>query len=120
MIRNFAYLGFIFSSWLLLISCQNKKVYPQSNLDEAQGPVTFKKNIEVILLDKCLPCHGPKGDRASKYVEYNTAKTLVTGIIGRTSLPDGDPLKMPQNRPGLSKAQIELIRQWVKDGLLEK
>lgn len=81
--------------------------------------VSFKKDIFPILSDRCQPCHTKKGDRSNYYEEYNTAKTLFTGIIGRVKREIGDPLLMPKNGKKFSKAEMNLLAKWQDDGFLE-
>jgi hypothetical protein len=112
----------VFILILLNISSCSKNSITNSELtpEEASKVVTFNKNIKPLLTDKCSPCHTDKGERVNKYVEYNTAKTLLTGIMGRVTRASNDPLLMPQGGPRLSQAQIDLLNKWIDDGLLEK
>jgi hypothetical protein len=103
-----------------LLNCEkSKKVVPVSET-ETSKIITFNKDIKPILSSKCSPCHTAGGDRNNKYEDYNTAKTLLTGIIGRIIRDPSDPLFMPKNGEKLTKTQMDLINKWIEDGLREK
>ena len=106
---------------MMILSCKENNVAPTDNEpDILGGPVTFSKDIKPMFTSKCSPCHANGGDRNNKYVEYNTAKTLITGIIGRIIKDPSDPLFMPKNGTKLNKAEMDLVNKWIDGGLLEK
>jgi hypothetical protein len=107
---------------LFIFSCKENNVKPTEiePLIEDGSIITFNKDIKPMFIIKCSPCHAAGGDRVNKYVEYNTSKTLITGIIGRITKDVSDPLFMPKNGTKLNKTEMDLVNQWIKDGLLEK
>jgi hypothetical protein len=106
---------------LMILSCKENTIKPTDNETVTTSKfVTFNKDIKPMFVLKCSPCHAEGGDRNNKYVEYNTAKTLITGIIGRIKKDVSDPLFMPKNGTKLNKTEMDLVNKWIDDGLLEK
>ena len=106
----------------MILSCKENTIKPTEieSITQEGGLITFNKNIKPMFTAKCSPCHADGGDRNNKYVDYNTAKTLITGIIGRIIKESLDPLFMPKNGTKLNKAEMDLVNKWIDDGLLEK
>jgi hypothetical protein len=102
------------------LACTKKDISSLIEPESDSKFVTFNKNIKPLFTTKCGPCHVENGDRANKYNDYNTAKTLITGIIGRVIKPKTDPLFMPKNSEKLNNLEMALLRKWIDDGLLEK
>lgn len=87
----------------------------------------FRNQVAPILERHCVSCH--IGDDAKGKLSLETA-ALVTagGDSGPPIVPgnledsylleviSGDKPQMPKNAPPLSKAQVEILRRWVKDG----
>ena len=106
---------------VFLSSCKENAVKMDEIVPISQsGFVTFTKDIKPMFVLKCSPCHADGGDRVNKYVEYNTAKTLITGIIGRITKENTDPAFMPKNGVKINPTEMKLINKWIEDGLLEK
>ncbi len=119
--RKYQFIVTIMVFGIMILSCKENAVTPIDNEpDILGGPVTFNKHIKPMFIAKCSPCHADGGDRNNKYVDYNTSKTLITGIIGRIIKDVSDPLFMPKNGNKLNKAEIDLVNKWIDGGLLEK
>jgi hypothetical protein len=119
--RNHQFISIIIVFGLMILSCKENTIKPTDNEPVTLGGlITFNKNIRPLFTSKCSPCHADGGDRNNKYVDYNTAKTLITGIIGRITKDVSDPLFMPKNGTKLNKAEMDLVNKWIDDGLLEK
>jgi hypothetical protein len=99
---------------------------PASQLRAAQPP-DFGRDIFPILRRSCLECHGAKlqeanlrlDDRQSVFDHYSA---IVPGdaenseLYRRIALPAGHDEIMPAVGKPLTKAQTELIRQWINSG----
>lgn len=88
--------------------------------DESTTSVTYNRQIKPMLLSRCSPCHVAGGDRVNKWDNYNTTKTLITGIMGRVTRDPSDLLFMPKNGNKLTSDELKLLYKWIEDGLLEK
>jgi hypothetical protein len=94
------------------------------------GPVSFSNDIQPILNQNCVQCHG--GVRQKNGVSFIFREdALGTGKSGRRTIMPGHPdqselmrrvtssdpdARMPYHSPPLSPQQIKLLRQWIKEG----
>ena len=97
---------------------------------EAEGKVEFVKDIQPILQKSCLECHGPEKPKGklrldSKEAAFKGGKDGVVIVSGkadqsemyrRTTLPAGNDDVMPSKGDLLTKAQTDLIRDWINQG----
>lgn len=98
----------------------------------ASAEVDFTKDVKPILEQTCVRCHGPekpKGDlrldtRAGLLKGSKSSdKIVVPGkaddsrLYEVITLPKDDPARMPNEGDPLSKAQIEVFRNWINEGL---
>lgn len=96
----------------------------------AQAKVDFTKNIQPILQKSCYECHGPEKQKAklrldSKEAALKGGKDGVVIVPGqadksemyrRITLPAGNDDVMPSKGDLLTKAQTDLIRDWINQG----
>ncbi len=97
------------------------------------GGVSFQREIRPLLSDNCFFCHGPdekhrKADlrldtREGAFADLGGYHAIVPGkpeesaILQRMNHTDPDELMPPpESRKSLTKAQIDLVRQWIADG----
>jgi len=99
-------------------------------VSSAVGEIDFKQQVRPVLEVYCLKCHGdekPKGD-----LSLTTRANALKGGDGGTSLVPGEPDKsslytltilpedhddiMPPKGEKLSKAQQDLLKQWITEG----
>jgi hypothetical protein len=97
----------------------------------APAAVDFNKDIRPILEKTCLKCHGPVKPRAKLRLDSKagllkgstTGKVVEPGHPEKSMLyqlvikPKDDPERMPSMGEPLTKAQTNLIRDWIKEGL---
>lgn len=97
------------------------------------NPIDFNRQIRPILVEHCLPCHGPdekarkadlRLDKSSlNDIQTDGGKLITPGkpdesdLIARLSPNDAAKLMPPAKfaKP-LSKAQIQLLKDWVTQG----
>lgn len=94
------------------------------------APVSFRRQVAPILVAKCLGCHNEKqaknGLNMATYASLRRggkgegAEILVPGDPAASGLiesigPDASP-RMPIKQPPLSRAEIDLIETWVRQG----
>ena len=87
--------------------------------------IEFNRDIRPILSDRCFSCHGPDAAhrKAKLRLDVQNHDVAVPGkpdeslLIERITASDPDDLMPPPDfgKP-LSKAEIELLRTWVKEG----
>lgn len=96
----------------------------------ADTKVDFAKQIQPIFEKSCVKCHGPekqKGglrldDKAAALKGGKDAVAIVPGdtaksdLYRRITLPEGSDDVMPNQGTLLTKAETDLIRDWIKQG----
>lgn len=96
----------------------------------AAAKVDFQKQIAPILMERCVECHGPKAQKGDLRLdakahlfggeqdEWNVVpgKPDDSELLRRVALPAGDDEVMPEKGETLTKAQQELLRQWIAEG----
>lgn len=92
--------------------------------DERQ--VEFAKQIAPIFERYCVRCHSPgnnKGDVSLATFDDLKANDFVTAgdpgssyLIELVTSQDGEPPAMPKEGKPLSDAEVDLLRQWIKQG----
>jgi hypothetical protein len=98
----------------------------------AVGKVTFDKDVKPIFKKHCVSCHNserPRGD-----LDLSAFAGVMTGgMSGKVAIagkPDDSPLyllpahlgdpTMPPGKPKISQRELDLIRDWIAEGLVEK
>src|SRR5436190_1673444 len=96
----------------------------------AADKVDFAKQIQPILRQNCVKCHGPEKQKGklrldSKEAAMKGGKDGAVIVVGdadksefyrRITLPKGDDDIMPNEGDPLSKEQTDLVRAWIKQG----
>lgn len=95
----------------------------------AQTKVDFVKDIQPILEDRCISCHGPKKVKGKlrldteeltfkerEYPAVVRGKAAESELFLRITLPADDDDIMPNEGDPLTKAQTDLIRDWINQG----
>jgi len=100
---------------------------------DAPGAVQFDRDIRPILSDNCFNCHGPDAskrkakldlsDRNSAFAVRDGIASVVAGDLDKSELilritsQDADERMPPaKSKRKLSPKQIDLLKQWVKQG----
>jgi hypothetical protein len=76
----------------------------------APVPISFAKDVQPFL-QVCGNCHA--------YNTYSSAKANIDNILGRVQRQVGSAGFMPQSGIPLTRAQIDILKKWVDDGLKE-
>lgn len=124
MTRNVLFLLVLVSSKSLGIAADPpKKSFPQQ-------PVDFVRDIQPVLIEKCLSCHGPEMQESGLRVDVR--KTLLKGgdsetpaiipkqsgkslLMERVTAKDPDNLMPPEGKP-LTRTEIALFKRWIDSG----
>jgi hypothetical protein len=99
-------------------------------LTAADSKVDFVKDIQPILQQTCVKCHGEEKQKGKLRLDSREAAlkggkvgpALVAGdaekseMVRRINLPKSDDDFMPSEGEPLPKAQIDLIKEWIKQG----
>ncbi len=117
--------------WMILLAacCLAGNFHPVSFVNAAD-PVSFRKDIAPILLDRCVACHGPKkaegGYRADSFERAMKegdsaaagflAKNLDESEAFRRMTSDDEFERMPAESDPLPDEQIALFKRWIEEG----
>src|SRR2546426_1849851 len=96
----------------------------------AETKVNFSKDIQPILQQTCIKCHGTEKQKGklrldTKEAAFKGGKDGVVLVAGdaekselykRTILPKGHDDIMPNEGDPLTKAQTDLLRDWINQG----
>lgn len=88
--------------------------------DDEETPVTYVNDIAPIMSAACVSCHGspPTNGAPFALINFSQVSQRVNGIFNRMNLSSGSPGAMPPSGR-LPQSTIDLIQQWIDDGLLE-
>lgn len=79
--------------------------------------VTFQNDVRPLILQRCSSCH--TGGSQLNFTVYANASANINSILGRVQRPQGTTGFMPQSGAPLSSAEIQLLQDWLDDGLLQ-
>jgi hypothetical protein len=94
------------------------------------GEVLFARDVQPLFAKHCLLCHGPDQSEAglrldlaeTAYTELESGERAVvprrpeeSELLRRVTESD-ESMRMPPEGAGLSKKEIETLRQWIRDG----
>ncbi len=96
----------------------------------ADAKVDFVKDIQPLFQQSCIKCHGPEKQKGDLRLDSKTAAmkggkdgaVIVAGqadksdLYRRITLKAGDDDIMPSKGDPLTKAQTDLIKQWINEG----
>ncbi|MDQ3254819.1 MAG: tetratricopeptide repeat protein [Acidobacteriota bacterium] len=98
---------------------------PDAEASHTPGTLTFNKDIAPIIFRNCAGCHHPGGAGPFSLVNYQDVRKRAEQIAVVTErrymppwLPEPGHGEFADERR-LSDKQIEMIRQWIKDGAAE-
>lgn len=79
--------------------------------------VRFTPDILPLVQTNCTPCH--TGGSQPNWTVYNNAKNNINNMLDRVQRTEGALGFMPNGGTKLSTAEINLLQQWLTDGLVE-
>jgi len=107
---------------------------PQAMADDppARPSATFEQDVKPVFRKHCVNCHNaerPRGELdLSQYSGVMTGGT--SGKVAIAGKPDESPVytlpshlddpKMPPNKPKIPQRELDLIRDWIVGGMVEK
>jgi mono/diheme cytochrome c family protein len=103
--------------WLMSLCC---------SATAADEPIDFSKQVAPIFEQHCVRCHSPgnnKGDVSlATFDDLKSNEYVIAGdpegsyLIELVTSQDGEPPAMPKEAKPLSDAEVDLLRQWVRQG----
>ena len=77
--------------------------------------VTFSGDIKPLITQHCATCHtvGPQ----TLYTSYANASANINLILDRVQRTPGTGGFMPKNGTALTAAEIQLLKDWLAQGL---
>jgi hypothetical protein len=99
---------------IAIVTACKKQVGDTTLPAPSTGAKTTYVNVKPIIDVTCISCHNVSNKRG-EYYDYNTVKNSVAKII--SEIASGS---MPKGSAKLSTAELNVIKQWQADGLLEK
>ncbi len=113
---------FVIMFSLFLTSCSNDSDDDTGPIindpPPSNDPVTYTNTVKAIIDSNCLNCHTnpPVNSAPMALTTYTNVKDAVQnrGLIAQ--IESGD---MPVNASMLSSSQIQAVKDWQTDGLLE-
>jgi hypothetical protein len=98
----------------------------------AAEKATFGKDVRPVFKKHCVSCHNPERPRGDLDLSA-FAGVMAGGMSGKVAVagkPDDSPLyllpahlgdpKMPPGKPKISQRELDLIRDWIAGGMVEK
>ena len=96
----------------------------------AEGKVDFGKQIQPLLQETCIKCHGPEKQKGKLRLDSKDAAmkggkdgaVIVAGnaekseLYRRITLAKGDDDLMPNEGDPLTKEQTDLVKEWINQG----
>ena len=86
--------------------------------EQVDDLITFSKDIQPIIASNCLGCHSspPRNGAPFSLVTFDQVSTRSAGVLRTVSLQTGQPSAMPPSGR-IPQQSIDLIDQWIQDGL---
>ncbi len=103
---------------------------PAARAEESSPAVTFAQNIQPLLAQRCLECHGPDAQegglrldrRETALAELDSGDTAIvpgdpaaSALIERVASESAD-LRMPPEGEPLTHDEVEQLRKWIAAG----
>ena len=91
-------------------------------------PVSFARDVQPILSDKCYHCHGPDQEARATELRLDTRDGLASdtvapgkpnesAVVMRIFSSDEDVrMPPPESKASLTSEQKELLRRWIAEG----
>lgn len=99
---------------LFIYSCSSSS---EDDIIDPGNKTTYNANVKSIMSSSCTGCHGNPTSNGAPFslTTYGEVKPRAAGILAAISSG-----AMPKGGSKLPQSTINIIDQWIKDGLLEK
>ena len=105
----------------LLFSCSSNTYAELEEKVILEELVTYNSHVKNIIQNNCVSCHSVGNVAGFRpFTSYVLVKDAVLNIdlLDRIQKQNGEPGQMPQTGR-MAQNQINIILQWLEDGLLE-
>ncbi len=114
----------------VLLTCASSLFAAEPTAAEVAAKVSYSKQIEPLMRDKCQGCHQPAKPQG-RYEMTTFGRLVAGGESGSPAIVPGKPddsylielitvhdgkAQMPKKGEPLSQADIDLIRKWIEQG----
>ncbi|OWP75464.1 cytochrome c family protein [Flavobacterium oreochromis] len=113
--KTFLFLSFLTISLTSCSKDNESTISVPTTTPTSGAKLTYEANAKAIFTNNCIGCHPGRGLTALD--TYNTTKININGIIDRIQRT-GAGVMHPTGK--MSQANIDILKQWQADGLLEK
>ena len=110
----------LFAVVFLLQMCKPAQTSQSSTAPKATAAiVSYEKNIRPLMVERCTPCHFPQEGKKKMLDTFAATKTEANEIITRIEMSPDEIKFMPfkNKKPALTKEEIQLFKEWVKQGM---
>lgn len=112
---------------LLFAGCTNNTIDDlegiQQGDDDGGMELVVYQDVQPIFVNNCIVCHSnpPQNGAPMSLMTFDAVVNAVNtrGLLNRISRNEGESGLMPLGGPRLPQTSINLIVQWVDDGLIE-
>ena len=105
------------------LRCTNTSTDDLIDAQQLPSLVTYTEDVKTIIDNNCIFCHSnpPVNGAPISLTTYNEVKNAIqnNSLLDRISKQTGEAGAMPLGGSRLPKNQIDLMIQWLTDGLLE-
>ena len=86
----------------------------------SQNKITYTQNVKPIIDSNCIVCHNnpPVNGAPFSLLTYGDVSSRASQVLTAISRQNGEARAMPPSGR-LSQSTIDIIDQWISDGLLE-
>lgn len=108
----------------LTFNCSNNSEDDLTDVSPVQQGelITYTEHIKPIIDNNCVFCHDnpPVNGAPNSLVNYQDVKASAeNNLLDRISRQASESGAMPLGGPRLPQNSIDLVQQWIADGLLE-
>ncbi len=104
-----------------------------AGVSSSAGEIDFNRDIRPLISNQCLICHGPDEEERKAGLRLDTQAGSRADLGGYFAIVPGKPeesellhrlitededdrMPPPEVGPGLSSAEVDLVRQWIAEG----
>lgn len=112
-------IAFIIPLSMLIVNCNSAKKGKSDYVEVKK--ISYKTDIEPIIVNSCTPCHIPPQGRKEPLENYDHVKANIGAILDRVQLPQDNRKFMPpvNKKPALTAGQLAVLIKWQQQNMPE-